>query len=229
MSVSSIISRDILEKCNYFNSFPTYFTAAIPLKEANIRKVIDEKDICKESLKIGSHQFLTPAVCLHVYPMFEGKEINEDKIITVISKAFRNEKSYEKGIRLWEYTLREIIFIGSEKFVKENILKVRNKTLSFAKTINSEAEIVSATDNFYPTDINNIKSRIQKVNNHKSEISVKIRGKNIAIASFNYHDTHFSDAFCFSKNSTIVTGCIGFGLERWIEACKEYSYKITES
>ena len=47
------------------------------------------------------------------------------------------------------------------------------------------------------------------------------RGKELALASFNYHGFHFSMAFDFAKNGTIVTGCVGFGLDRWIDVLKE--------
>ena len=40
----------------------------------------------------------------------------------------------------------------------------------------------------------------------------------LALASFNSHGTHFSGPYQFDNGNQIVTGCVGFGLHRWLAA-----------
>ena len=48
-----------------------------------------------------------------------------------------------------------------------------------------------------------------------------VNNKELAIASFNYHKYHFSKLFEFDKDEKIVTGCVGFGLDRWVYLLKD--------
>lgn len=57
---------------------------------------------------------------------------------------------------------------------------------------------------------------MQLVNKTKQELVASINGKEVALASFNFHGNHFSAKFNFEGDRNIVTGCVGFGLERWI-------------
>ena len=65
---------------------------------------------------------------------------------------------------------------------------------------------------------NEIKRKIQVLENRKFEMIVNIDNELISIGSLNFHGTHFSKAFDFDNNGSIVTGCIGIGLERWVNS-----------
>ena len=96
-----------------------------------------------------------------------------------------------------------------------------------AKNVFGEGRIQEASDNFYPSRENEVKKRLQQANGLKQELLLTLEGKEIAVASFNFHDHHFSNPFHFANGGKIVTGCVGFGLERWVLCAFEKS--ISES
>jgi hypothetical protein len=89
---------------------------------------------------------------------------------------------------------------------------------SLSESLGIKAEIEEASDNFYPTKRNNIKAKLQISNSLKKELITYIGEKKVALASFNFHGNHFSEPFDFSDGGRVVSGCAGFGLERWVSA-----------
>ena len=100
---------------------------------------------------------------------------------------------------------------------------MEEKTLEFAKTLRLPAETVPATDCFFPTKENKIKKKIQIGNSLKNELVVPMENKLTALASFNYHHFRFSKPFMFDNDGSTVSGCVGYGLERWVAAYKFYN------
>ena len=63
----------------------------------------------------------------------------------------------------------------------------------------------------------------------KYELRIPIKDRDVSIASFNFHGHHFSIPFKFDNSRKNVSGCVGFGIERWVAACKEYEkFEIDE-
>lgn len=223
--IPAMINGDILRKCGYFSSFPQQLTVASFVDEKYYEKIHQENDIKTEYL-IKSDKYLTPSACLHFYPMLEGTTIYE-KIITTCARVYRYEsEKMNNSTRLWDFTVREIVFIGSKQYVEEKLNILMQKALDFAKTITSNAVIKDANDHFYPSRRNEVKKKMQQTNSLKKELIIPISNENVSVASFNFHNYHFSKTFNFDNNGTIVSGCVGFGIERWLAACKYYKFKI---
>lgn len=223
--IPALIHKNILEKCGYFSSFPQHLTLASYIQTDYHNNVASSKTVEKEYIGCGDY-YLTPAACLHIYPMLEGKTI-DSKIITTRARVYRYENNQFDGLtRLWDFTVREIIFIGNRNYVHNMLEQMKQKTLDMTKNIKLSCNISLATDNFYPTKRNNVKEKIQKSNSMKYELITSINNRETAIASFNYHDTHFSKAFNFHDQGNIVTGCVGYGLERWVSAIEENQISI---
>jgi seryl-tRNA synthetase len=195
------------------------------MDQAFYNDVIGNQTVERDQIELED-QFLTPAVCLHLYPMLEGKKI-EDMTVTMFGRAYRYENGRFDGlIRLWDYAIREIVFIGSPQYVKEKLQEIKEETKKMVKELGLPANIEKANDHFYPSDKNKIRERIQIVNSTKDELVVPIHGKEVAISSFNYHGTNFSKVFHFDNENSTVTGCVGYGLERWVAAINEYNIDI---
>jgi len=223
--IPALIDGEVLEKCGYFTSFPHHLTVAAFVSKENYKDVVAQRGVKKEYVEI-TNKYFTPAACLHIYPMLEATNITQ-KVITTKARVYRFEGENFKGLtRLWDFTVREIVFVGSKEFVTSMQEELKQKAYEFAQTITGEAKISSANDPFYPSKQNILKANIQKENSQKFELTIPVKGEEVAVASFNFHDTHFSRAFKFDNDGRIVTGCVGFGLERWIAACMEYEYKI---
>jgi seryl-tRNA synthetase len=223
--IPAMIDQDVLSKCGYFTTFPQHLTIAAHAKREAYLKIAEEKHICNNTATV-SHSYFTPAACLHIYPMLENQKLTQ-KVITTKARVYRYEDEQFNGTtRFWDFTVREIVFIGDSGYVSKCLEHMKSKTLDYTMKIGLPAEICSATDNFYPSKRNSIKQKLQLSNAIKFELSVQVNDNTVAVSSFNYHDTHFSKPFHFDEKGSIVTGCIGYGLERWVAALNYYNTKI---
>ena len=221
----ALIAEDILVKCGYFSSFPHQITVAAPITPNFYEEIVEHKAVSREHLS-NRRMYLLPAACLHIYPLFWNKIDITTKIITTKAQVFRCEEEFDRSTRLWNFNIREIVFIGERDFVLEKLEEFQRRSLVLAQKVSSDAEMKSAVDNFYPTSKNKVKEKIQKASNLKHELIISVKNVDVAIASFNYHHTHFSQAFNFDRNSRIVTGCVGYGMERWLAACMEHNFSF---
>ena len=223
--IPAMIDQDVLSKCGYFATFPQHLTIAAHAKRDAYHKIAEENRICDDTATV-SQSYFTPAACLHIYPMFENQDLSQ-KIITTKARVYRYEDEHFDGTtRFWDFTVREIVFIGNSDYVLECLEYMKSITLKYIAKIGLSAEICSASDNFYPSKRNSIKQKLQLSNSLKFELSVLLNDNYVAISSFNYHDTHFSKPFHFDKKGSVVTGCIGYGLERWVTTLNYYNIKI---
>lgn len=215
-SFASLIGNDIIKKCGYFESMPTNLSFVSDVRNENVSIILNEGLIT--SLPISEYS-LTPAACLHIYPMLQ-KTRKYNELITTRQKVYRHEQGqYDNETRLWEFWVREFVAVGSEKYVKEFLKDFQTKALGFATSKFKEAYLRSANDFFYPSRENKIIQRIQSKNNMKQELVINVGQKEVACASFNYHKNHFSRIFDFDEGGKVVTGCVGFGLNRWYARC----------
>jgi seryl-tRNA synthetase len=219
--IPSLIDGDILRKSGYFTSFPHQLTVAGVANEAYFEEVISKKKI--EGNHLLTHdKYFAPAACLHLYPMLE-KVKPANGIYTVKGRVYRFEGHKFKDItRLWDFTVREIIVVGEQDYVTDKITNIQNKTLELARKVFEEAAFIGAADPFFQSKENIVKSKLQVANSLKLELSIPIKGDNVAVASINHHRNHFSEPFAFDQDGKIVTACVGFGLERWLAACLEH-------
>ena len=222
-AIPALIDGEVLEKCGYFESFPDQITVVGEIAEESLNDVMNGEEIDTSCVKLRG-KYLTPSACLHVYPMLQGRKIEENTVITLKARVYRNEKdNFSKMTRLWDFSVREIVFIGTKEFVQEMLNEMKMKALELAKEISPKAKLVVAHDHFYKSQRNDIKSRIQSRNELKHELIISINGEDVSVGSFNFHDTHFSIPFDFDDDRKIVTGCVGFGLERWVAASLFYN------
>lgn len=212
--IPSLINGEVLEKCGYFETFPQHLSAVCSLRPGN-KNLWDRKNINIQDISFHDY-YLTPAACVHIYPMLE-KNCEVETCYTTLESVYRYENgNFLNPERLWEFTVREFVFVGSQEYVKDMLAVMKDKALELACKYFPEASIEVAFDSFYPSTTNKIKTKMQVANHMKDELLVHYDNRNIAIASFNYHKYHFSKPFNFDKNSTVVSGCVGFGLERWL-------------
>ncbi len=218
--IPGMISEECLKKCGYIDSFPQQLTIPTYIKREEIKNVLSNGEITNQSIQMEK-MYMSPSACLHFYPLLENQKISE-KIMTTLTQVYRYEEAdFSERSRLWEFNVREMVFVGSNDYVSEMLTLVLGKALDFAKTIDTEAYVRVASDIFYPNRTNEIKGLIQKKNKLKQELVMHIDGHEVAVASFNHHHNHFSKPFNFQGDGTIVSGCVGFGMERWISACVE--------
>jgi len=222
-----MIAIDALEKCQYFSSFPHHVTFCSHLRED--LDVITEFATAQErnaghSFDTGLHRpsyIANPAVCFHAYHSLSGRALSGPRTLTTVGRCFRYEGSAMTSLeRLWDFTMREIIFIG----LKEDVLARRTQTIEALSQLmevwDLHAWIETANDPFFVTNYV-AKKYHQLITNGKYELRLTLpwSGASVAAASFNYHDGFFGQSYDVSvSGKTMHTGCTAFGLERWVFA-----------
>lgn len=215
--IPAMIDGEVLKKCGYFNTFPQHLTVAASFKKEVYNEISD--NYTNGEYYTISKKFFTPAACLHIYPTLEKEEIKDNRVYTTLARVYRNENNnFEKYTRIWDFSVRELVFVGNNKYVLESLEKIADKTKELLNELGIEAELVPASDNFYPSKKNIVKQRLQKANTLKKEIISVINGREIALCSFNIHNFHFSKTFDFDNDGKVETACVGFGMERWLAA-----------
>jgi len=160
---------------------------------------------------------LAPSVCFHWYEWLRESRLDQPSLITALGKCFRYESSNLTGLeRLWDFTMRELVFVGPETYV----LSQRDKMVQVAVQLLEEwglaYEITTASDPFF-IDNYAIQAAYQQGYELKYELLVPLpySGKKLAVGSINYHQDFFGRCFSIeAEGGPAHTGCIGFGLER---------------
>ncbi len=211
--IPALISKKILNDFGYFKRIPDHITG-ISVYENN---------------KYNSHSsyYLTPAACLHIYPIFRNQNIR-NKIVTTKARVYRYEhKGFEEKTRYWDFTVREIVYIGDNNFLKKSVNNFQKYMSNILYELEIDHEWKNAFDYFIDTRENNKIQQIQMSNSLKQELIVNIDG-DIAVGSANFHLCHFSFPMNFHQQGEIETACIGIGLERMIEVLNKYGITVNK-
>ncbi|MBV9790649.1 MAG: hypothetical protein JOZ51_20820, partial [Chloroflexi bacterium] len=123
----TLIPTAVLDRCGYFNSFPQFLMFVTRLHSdidvyrtflERYRQTGDVRTFALESC--GNLDYcLPPTMCFHTYHHFRDRQLgDQDLVVTARGKSFRFESRYAHTLeRLWDFTIREIVFIGSRDFV----------------------------------------------------------------------------------------------------------------
>lgn len=230
----AVIHSETLNKTNHFTSFPEHIHFLSHLREdldvieqfsQSIRQAGGWKE--DEPLDLNANMpkprfVMNPSTCYHCYEGLQNEVLEGEGVtVTAISKCHRFEsKNHTDFGRLLDFSMREIIFVGKPDFVREN----RLKAMDYLKELAAEWEVDSfmeiANDPFFTNDFQ-VKASFQRNQEMKYELRLKIPylDKSIACSSVNFHSNTFGNAFNikFGKRNA-VTGCVGFGIERWVFA-----------
>lgn len=209
----------------YLKKSPQYAIFCSPIEESmevleNTNKAVSEGNV--KGIEKEPEFALSPSACFHAYLEYENQTFSHNTILTFKQNVFRNEGRFnfsEIG-RLIDYHVREIVMVGTEAFVNSRREEFMELTKNFMNEINLDGSIRVSTDSFIIPKMQ-IYKKIQKIDKSKFETQLFInKGKSISTASFNLHGKAFTDPFNISvkKTKETVTGCVGFGLERWVLA-----------
>lgn len=222
----SLIGADALDRCKYIRSFPHSLTLVSHLREdlESIQEFAQAArwngnglECPRESLS-PVECLLAPSVCFHWYAWLRDKRLPEPRAITAIGKCFRYESGNLQTLeRLWDFTMREIIFVGPRQFVLDQRQKAISETAVLLDEWGLSYEIMSATDPFFIEDYSS-QTMFQSAFDLKYEVRAALpyKQETLAAGSFNYHQDFFGRSFNISDESgeALHTGCVGFGLER---------------
>ena len=220
---------DLYKKIDYFNDFPQQIMMVSSLKKnfknySSFSKKYQQKKNFKNinvDKKFRNSEFgLQPAVCDNCYYALKNIKNYKNTVYTTYNKVFRDEKSSFNNLdRLTSFSVRDIMFVGDEKFVIQTRNKLIESIKRFLKITKIDCTIEVANDPFFISNIN--KKIFQDAMDLKYEILAYIPflRKKIAIGSINFHLNTFGKSFKIYKNKKFIySGCIGIGFERLLLA-----------
>jgi hypothetical protein len=116
--------------------------------------------------------------------------------------------------------MREIVCLGAAWDVKSLLDRGVERASALAARLGLETELVLASDPFFAPTARG-RAALQRIKGLKHELVFRFPdNRQLAIASFNDHEAFFGDSFGISLNdgSPASSGCVAFGLERWLLA-----------
>jgi seryl-tRNA synthetase/acyl carrier protein len=166
---------------------------------------------------------LSPAVCYHAYPEWAGQTLGgSPTLLTARGHCYRYEDgNYIPLERLSEFTMREIIVIGTRQQVEDVRQSLVRQVTTFVDMLELDASIETATDPFFAAGDEG-RRLMQQAGALKYELRLAVdsTGRTIAAASFNHHQDFFGTRFGIrlADDTPAHSGCVAFGLERWVLA-----------
>ncbi len=214
-----------MDKTGYLRTSPQYSMFVCHPKEDVDELLRMSREAMQGSVKDVVHEpnyVLSPAACFHCYTDLEQAELEKPEVYTFRQKVFRHEGrlNWSGFGRLRDYNVREIVFIGDEPFVHVNRNYVLDKVKRFVSELNLTARVCVTSDPFVVPSMQKFK-KIQLEEESKLELQLAYGlDRYLAVASFNLHGTAFTNPFDIRIHDKpqSVTGCVGFGLERWVLA-----------
>jgi seryl-tRNA synthetase len=223
----TFIQASELEKLDYFRSFPhlVTFPAALSPEEGNLKAFVADHGRQGEIHPTKLQKIcdcLTPAACYHFYITYQGQSFDRPKYLTTLATCYRRESHYLPLRRQWAFGMREIVCIGTSDEVKAFLERYRAKATDFFARIGLPIAWAQATDPFFDAR-SNPKYLAQKLDPVKHEMIYRDAALNpedgLSIGSVNFHRNYFGEAFKLTRDGAeAYTGCIAFGMERWIYA-----------
>ena len=230
----AFVDHETLHKCGYIESHPNAVSfVANVVEDLDVLEAYRLANSCAEGPAMPPREHihhdgmcLNPAACLPAYPTLAGKTLGEEGyVISWLGRVFRYESRNISGLdRLYEFNVREIVFLGSDEYVADRRIQALPLIQQFAETVDLDMSLQSATDPFFAT-ISAAKKFFQQAYDVKSEILLPIlradgERKMLAGGSVNIHGSFFGERFDIrmADGSVAHTSCIGLGIERWVLA-----------
>jgi hypothetical protein len=209
-----------LQRVDYLRSFPHQASLAARLDPATLTEflsgeVIGERGQVAATGLAPISEVLTPAACYHLYNSREGESFDRPLYLTTRNTCFRHESRYEPLRRLWNFTMREIVCLGTKQETVAFLDRARAVADEFLRLMDLPVEWLTATDPFFQPQ-SNPKHLFQRLQPVKHEATY---GGDLAIASLNLHHDHFGSAFGITRDGLPAnSACLAFGIERWLFA-----------
>jgi hypothetical protein len=224
----TLIPARFLARVNYFRAFPHSLSFATHLREdLTVIEAFSQQAGCDRNgrLTIPSESYspiktlLSPAVCYHLYFALADKPVPGGELAaTAVGNCFRYEAINLNSLeRLWNFNMREIIFVGSKEYVLANRQAAQQRMSTILGKIGLAYRVESANDPFFIGEFRK-QAAFQSAFQLKFEIRARLPFKEstLAVGSYNYHQDFFGRSLNITlpDGSPAHTGCVAFGLER---------------
>jgi seryl-tRNA synthetase len=221
---STLLPIDFLERCRYFDAFPqNIMYSAVMTPDGDEAEQFVAATLATDGKPprdyVGFAQrshVLAPAACFHVY-LANTDEVLPDVVITTLGQCYRYEgRNASLAERLWDFRMREIVFLGSPGFVRSSRESTMNTVLTWLDRWELRGVVEPGHDPFF---LRGDRPECELDPNPKFELRLDLpyRHGDFACASFNISGTFFgvTSNITRSDGGTAWTGCTAFGIDRW--------------
>jgi hypothetical protein len=222
----ALISPAYLEKVKYFQNFPHSLSFVTHLREdfkiiqkfSSIAATRDGTVATNETTHATCRAMLSPAVCHHLYFSLSDSEIDSAGLVATASgHCFRYESINMVSLeRIWNFTMREIIFVGTDEQTKAWLDEVRDRIRTILQDLHLSYRVMTASDPFF-IGVFRTQAQVQQTLEMKFEIHAHLPYKQdtIAVGSYNHHGNFFGRSLNIRlAKGPACTGCFGMGFER---------------
>ncbi len=223
----ALISPRYLERVQYFKNFPHSLTFATHLR-GNLPDV--QRFAAEATAETGSVEadpalfaqpsaMLAPTVCHHLYLTLSDSELPPEGLIATASgNCFRFESINMVSLeRVWNFSMREIIFVGHDEQVSARIEEVRERIRPILNSLDLSYKVMTANDPFFIGTFRD-QAAYQAAFELKYEVRAFLpyKADTVAIGSYNRHGDFFGRTLniLMPDGSPACTGCFGMGFER---------------
>jgi seryl-tRNA synthetase len=222
LSFPPALPRRDLESIDYLQSFP-HLAGTVFSFHGGDQQAAEQHERASAHEDWSSFQsmtdlVLTPAACYPVYPAIAARGALPEGGITVDAGSayvFRHEPSDDPA-RMQMFHQRELVRLGEPAVVQSWRDAWRERALGLLCSLGLAVELEVANDPFFGR-AGRMLAASQRQQELKFEVVAPIAAeKPTALASFNYHQDHFSSVYglTLGDGSVAHTACLGFGLER---------------
>ncbi|MFC4908265.1 hypothetical protein [Actinomadura gamaensis] len=225
----TLLPTAVLGRCGYYRSFPQLMMFVSRLHEDvdDYRAFLDDlSDGRKLTEALRGHSgdpdlSLPPTMCLYTYHQFADGPLDASApVVTSRGKSFRFESRYRRSLeRLWDFTIRETVFLGPRDVVLERRRRLMERAFALMDELDLGGRCEVANDPFFVDAATAQRAWSQQMLELKYELRLPVAdGRDVSVASFNFHDTFFAGSFGIAPagpdDGAVHTACAGFGLER---------------
>jgi seryl-tRNA synthetase len=221
-----VLPKARIESTGYLKSFPHLAGSVFSFEGS-------EADAATQHQRASRHEdwsefqemtdlVLVPAACYPVYPAIAARGRLPEGGVTIDTggaNVFRHEPSGDPT-RLQMFHMRELVRIGAPEEVRAWRDMWRDRAVELLRGIGLAVDFEVATDPFFGRT-GRFLAASQREQELKFEVSVQVAGPSpTAVASFNYHEDHFTSIYGIelASGERAQTACLGFGHERIVMA-----------
>ena len=228
MRFPPVLPREQFESSGYLRSFP-HLAGTIFSFEGTEQEATDQEEAARRHEDWSRFQSMTdlvlvPAACYPVYRAIGRREPLPDGGLTVDAGGagayvFRHEPSGDPT-RLQVFQISEYVCLGEPETVVAWRDTWRKRAMEILTRVGLEPAQAIASDPFFGRTGRMLAAN-QRADELKFELLVTVVGPApTAVASFNYHQDHFTQTYgiTMASGGPAHTACLGFGLERIVLA-----------